>query len=70
MCQFLQKQRGIEIMSMTAEFLMDDAKNVWFSYSSRIKYRKNSHTLSYAELEGDLHQDANTKLEQAQLEEL
>ena len=62
-CQFLQKQRGIEIISMTAEFLMDDVKNIWFSYAGRIKYRKSSHKMSYAELEGDMHQDTNTKLE-------
>ena len=67
MCHFLQKQRGIEILSMSAEFLMDDVKNIWFSNASEIKYRNSNKKVTYEEYEGSMHSEAHTKLEQAQL---
>ena len=67
MCHFLQKQRGIEILSMSAEFLIDDVKNIWFSNASEIKYRNGNKKVTYEEYEGTMHSEAHTKLEQAQL---
>jgi len=40
MCYFLQKVRQIEILKMTAEFVRDDYDNVWFTYASKISYRR------------------------------
>ena len=39
MAYYLQKVRNIEVLAMDAEFLKDDADNVWFSYASKIQYR-------------------------------
>ena len=55
---------------MSADFLIDDLKNVWFSYASRIKHRRGSHRISQAEIAGSLHNEGHTKLEIAQQEEL
>ena len=54
MCQYLKKTRGIEILSMSAEFLKDDMKNVWFSFANKIQYRRGKHSSSMADIEGGM----------------
>ena len=54
MCDYLKKKRGIEIISMSAEFLKDDMKNVWFSYANKIQYRRGKHSSSTEDLVGGM----------------
>ena len=39
-CDYIKMTRGVEILSMRAEFLKDDLENVWFSYANNIYFRK------------------------------
>ena len=55
---------------MFAEFLKDDMKNVWFSYASRIQYRKGIHSASLADIEGGMSNEQKTQLQMVQQEEL
>ncbi len=70
MCQFVKRKRGIEILSMKAEFLKDDLHNVWFSYARQIIYRKSKQASSSTDLEGGLNTEQKKNLLANQQQEL
>ena len=35
--KYLQKVRGVQVLQMEAQFVLDDNKNMWLSYASNIQ---------------------------------
>jgi len=54
MCEYLQKNKNIEILQMKAEFLRDSHNNVWFVHAKDFEYRKCPNTQGLESLDDDL----------------
>ena len=55
---------------MSAEFLKDDVKNIWFSYASKIRYRRGKTSASDEDIGGGMTSEQKKQLQIAQQEEL
>ena len=48
---------------MSAEFLKDDMKNIWFSYANKIRYRRGKTSASNDDIGGGMTSEQKKHLE-------